>query len=212
MTSLIYNQKWNEFVEKCEAETLKESVIQDAAKNAVDYVKNAFKYFEEKSTEVIIKVLDMGIHQLHYFILGLYQHKLIDDNCQTKLRFIVELFKHEKYIKIWASVVKYIIEEIAENKIFKIIKFINKVEDAAGNLIAKIPPSFQEVIEKVTFFFENIGDILMDMYAAYEVWDLAFNNQEDFLEFLQVIKITDNTFSAIGYSCKTKNTLEPETT
>ncbi len=234
MTSTIYNQKWNDFVRECEAETLKENMILDAAKNAVDTVRNAYKYYEEKSTEVVSKVLGMGIRKLQGFVEKLREYDIIDEKCDFKLRYIIQFFKNKKYIKIWASVVKYITEELIEGGIMSLIKYLNTLPAvgkaaAAGKaavgkaadsvkkalnireIVEEIPAAIEVIIEKVTWFFENVGDILMELYEAREVWDLAFKNKEDFLEFLQVIKVTDQNFDDMGYSCTTKNTLETET-
>ena len=198
-------------------------MILDAAKNAVDTVRNAYKYYEEKSTEVVSKVLGMGIRKLQGFVEKLREYDIIDEKCDFKLRYIIQFFKNEKYIKIWASVVKYITEELIEGGIMSLIKYLNtlpavgKAADSVKKalnireIVEEIPAAIEVIIEKVTWFFENVGDILMELYESWEVWELAFKNKEDFLEFLQVIKVTDKNFDDLGYSCKTKNTLETET-
>ena len=52
-------------------------MILDAANNAVDTVRNAYKYYEEKSTEVVSKVLGMGIRTLQGFVEKLRDKKTL---------------------------------------------------------------------------------------------------------------------------------------
>ncbi len=79
-------------------------------------------------------------------------------------------------------------------------------------MVGEIPDWVNTIKDKISFFMENIGGILMDLWEMKELKDLFFDNIEQFKEFIKLVKVTDQNFDDMGYSCKTKNTLEMETT
>lgn len=207
MTSLIYNQKWIQYKEKCEAEALVEDIwsgkyVQPNLILEAEYQKMLLNegvgsFFSSAFAAVKSKIEDAAewadnkmqsfikasLEKLQDLLQFLRNHGFLKKYQTRRMQDVVGVFKRPEYLKLGSSMILILTQKLAELGAKALLDFMSGGTGTA----AKAAIWIQENVEKIKLMLEAIQNFLDPKGLISVLWDFL-NGSKFWQENEQTIK------------------------
>jgi hypothetical protein len=200
MTSLIYNQKWNDYVLQCEVDSIIEKICEDSRtqdkgfiSDTIGYFKNSIDRFKDWKDNKLMNFVKTTGQKIKNLLKKLRNSRVITGKCSFKLTVIVNMFLNkDEYVRFAASFLETVLMKLARLGIFDIIGSIVPGEEFVSE---KIPEAMKTIIESVIEYIENGAS--EDLFDVWAVAGTLFNSVAIYNKFKKEISSFLST-SAVG--------------